>query len=170
MISGKMKFFFFDRARVMGALDKATLSNLSKFGAFLRTRARSLIRKRKASAPPGSPPSSHTGILKQFIYFAYDPSARSVVVGPEKTNQVFFDGTKPVTGTVPEVLEKGGQVTLLEVKRYGRWGRADLRSRRQLAGLPTRHRTVTIAARPYMGPANEATKKELPSIWANSIK
>jgi hypothetical protein len=169
VISGKMKYFFFDRDRVMGAVDKATRTVLSKFGAFVRTRARSLIRKRKAPAPPGSPPSSHTDVLRKFIYFAYDPEKRSVIIGPEKTNQVSFSGVQPVTGTVPEVLEYGGRVTTLEVQRYGRWGRADLRSRRRLAGLPTRKRSITIAARPYMGPANRLESKNLPDLWANSI-
>ena len=61
---------FFDRDAVLKATDKAQRMALSKFGAFVRTRARSSIRKRKGVAPAGSPPSSHTGLLKQFIYFS----------------------------------------------------------------------------------------------------
>jgi hypothetical protein len=170
-LQGKMKHFFFDRQRVISAVDKGVRNVLSRFGAFVRTRARSSIRSRKGVSAPGSPPSSHTGILKRFLYFAYDPTARSVVIGPEKTNQVFFSAAgQPVRGTVPEVLEEGGQVTVMEIRQYGRWYRADLRSRRRLGGLPTRKRTSTIKARPYMGPAFEREKQNLPNLWANSIK
>jgi hypothetical protein len=171
MINARMKSFFFDRPGIIAKVDTATRNVFSKFGAYVRTRARSSIRKRKKPSAPGSPPSSHAGTLRGFIYFGYDPNTRSVIVGPEKTNQVFFNGDgRPVTGTVPEVLEYGGEVRILEVFKYGRWQRADLRSRRRNAGLKTRIRTVTIAARPYMGPAFEAEKKNLPSLWANVIR
>jgi hypothetical protein len=74
-----------------------------------------------------------------------------------------------VKGTVPEVLEKGGDITILDVFKNGSWRRKDLRMRRRLQGLPTRLRTVHIKARPYMQPAFEIEKKQLPSLWANSI-
>lgn len=143
---------------------------LSKFGAFVRRTAKGLIRKRKRSSNPGEPPSSHVGTLKEFIYFAYDTARRSVVIGPMKTNQVFFNSSGPVKGTVPEVLESGGTIRVFEVFKYGRWQRADLRSRRSVTGLPTRIRNVTIEARPYMGPAAKKELPKLPSMWANSLR
>lgn len=165
------KGLFFDRARVVSAVSKAERRVLSKFGAFVRTRARSSIRTRKKASQPGRPPSSHTGILKGYLFFAYEPSRRSVVIGPAKTNQVFFrmDGT-PVTGLVPEVLEYGGAIRILEVLKYGRWQRADLRSKRRLAGLKTRLRTVTIAPRPYMNPALRAEAPKFPLFWRDAVK
>jgi hypothetical protein len=93
-----------------------------------------------------------------------------VFIGPEKTNQVSFSpGGRPVTGTVPEILEKGGRVTVFEVARGDGWQRADLRSRRRLTGKRTRLRTSTVAGRPYMSPAFEKERAKLPSLWERSI-
>jgi phage gpG-like protein len=95
----KMKSMFFDRKAVMSAVDTTTRKVLSKFGAFVRTTARHSIKKRKSAAPAGSPPSSHTGLLKKFIFFGYDKDAKSVVIGPAKLN----------TGTeAPHTLEYSG--------------------------------------------------------------
>lgn len=78
----QIKTLFFDKKKVLDAADRATSRVLSRFGAFVRTRARSSIRKRKRISDPGSPPSSHVGTLRDSIYFAYDPARRSVVIGP----------------------------------------------------------------------------------------
>lgn len=75
-------FVFFDRAAVDAAVDRGTRRALSRFGAYVRTRARTSIRKRKRISAPGAPPSSHSGHLKRLIYFGYDQRTRSVVVGP----------------------------------------------------------------------------------------
>lgn len=140
------KGMFFDRKAVMNAVDKGTRKVLSKFGAFVRTRAKSSIRKSKKAAPPGKPPRSHTGLLKRFIFFVFEPATRNVVIGPAKLNQK--------DSGAPEVLEKGGMSKVVRGSR---------RRRRVV-------RTAAIAARPYMGPAFEAEKKQLPALWANSIK
>ncbi len=49
---------FFDTDRVKRAAGVAARRNLSKVGAFVRTGARSSIRKRKGISTPGQPPSS----------------------------------------------------------------------------------------------------------------
>ncbi len=135
---------FFDRATVMSAADRATVRELSKFGAFVRRRVKSSIKpapKREKTAQkrllikqdgiyissPGNPPVSHVGILRESVLFSYDPSARSVVIGP-----VAFKGS----GRGAKALEEGGESE--------RWGKP-----------------VTIRARPYMKPAFMA---ELPSV------
>ncbi len=56
-----------------------------------------------ASSQPGEPPRSIFGLLRDHIYFVYDPARRSVVVGPAELN-----GTG---GEAPAVLEFGGSVT-----------------------------------------------------------
>lgn len=76
------QFVFFDRAAVDAAVDRGTKRALSKFGSYVRTRAKSSIRTRKRTSLPGQPPSNHTGHLKKLIYFGYDPQKKSVVVGP----------------------------------------------------------------------------------------
>jgi hypothetical protein len=102
---------FFDRPAVIRAVGRAKAAVLSKFGAYVRRSARSSIRpdgKKGIVSGPGEPPRSHVGTLRKFLNFAWDPRSQSPVVGPEKTNQVFFDGAmRPVTGTVPGVPEHG---------------------------------------------------------------
>ena len=182
----RVKEMFFDSQRVMQAVDAAKRTNLSKQGAFVRTAARSSIRKRKRISEPGQPPSSHTGLLRDFIFFAYEPFTQSVVIGPAKTNQVFFDDDmRPITGTVPEVLEYGGRITVVEEWNGSRWRRRDLRrmgavsdvaalrgSRANVfnGGRPIRKRVVTVKARPYMNPALVSAKEDLAKVWKDSVR
>ena len=133
---------FFDRLLIQSKVDAATRKRLSKFGAHVRQTARQSIRKRKGSSRPDQPPSSHTGLLKQFIFFGYDSSQRSVVIGPVAL-------ARKASG-IPAVLEHGGNVTI-------QWGKA-------------RGKTVNIEARPFMGPAFESELQNMTSLWANSIK
>src|SRR5262245_43139919 len=113
------KKFFFTSDAVLRALDKGTRRQLSKFGAFVRTRARSSIRKapkidvatgqvtrkrkgvelKDAVSKPGNPPFSHQGTVRKLLFFAYDPTAKSVVIGPVVGG--------PATGA-PKRLEEGG--------------------------------------------------------------
>lgn len=145
MIRMVTKQMFFDRKAVTSRVDRATRKVLSRFGAFVRTSARHSIRKRKAISEPGNPPSSHTGLLRRFIFFGYDRDRRSVVIGPQRLNQK--------VGDAPHALEYGGTSTVVE----------GLRNRRK-------KRRIKIAARPYMGPAFEREKPKLPAMWANSVK
>ena len=138
----EIKQFFFDRQAVISRLDPATRKVLSKFGAFVRRTAKGSIRQRKTAAPPGSPPSSHTGLLKKFIFFGYDPGQRSVVIGPTRLD-------RRGRGEAPSLLEYGGQTTLV---RRGKRGRA------------------TYKARPFMGPAFEKEQPKLPAMWQDSVR
>jgi len=137
-----VKGMFFDRLRITSKADAQTKKALSRFGAFVRRTARQSIRKRKKSSRPGQPPSSHTGILKQFIYFGCDSHRRSVVIGPVITSRK--------GSGVPATLEYGGQVRITSGKAKGK--------------------TTTIEARPYMGPAFDSELDTVSKLWANSIK
>ncbi|NLW85067.1 MAG: hypothetical protein GXY41_11800 [Phycisphaerae bacterium] len=101
----KITRLFFDSPKVLGAVDTATRKVFSRFGAFVRRTARGSIRKRKASSAPGAPPSSHTGLLKRFIFFSFDPARKSVVIGPMRL-------TENNRGDAPSALEYGGTVTV----------------------------------------------------------
>jgi hypothetical protein len=129
----------------MAAVDGAKRKVLSKAGAFIRTAARTSIRKRKGSAPPGDPPHSHEGSLRRLILFGYDGPADSVVVGP-----VGFKKSDP---PAPSVLEHGGETVVLR-RRGGK-----LESQK-----------VKIAPRPYMAPALERERPKLPLLWRNSVR
>lgn len=173
MLSAKLKSAFFDAEKVIRAIGKARAKVLSKAGAFVRTAARSSIKKSKKTSEPGSPPRGHgQQDLKRKIFFAYDSSRDSVVVGPEKLNIVFFNGSgKPASGTVPQVLEEGGTIGVLEVRNKGKWRRADLRSKRRIAEAEaTRIRKVTIAARPFMGPALVKESNKWPLLFRDAVK
>ena len=135
------KQMFFTSKAVLSATDRATRRVLSKFGAYVRRTAKSSIRKRKRISRPGKPPSSHTGLLRRFIFFGYDPAKRSVVIGPVRL-------THGDRGEAPALLEYGGTTTL---KRRGKRKRARFR------------------ARPYMGPAMEAEEPKLPQMWRDSV-
>jgi len=145
MIGMVTKQMFFDRDKVRKRTDTGTRRVLSRFGAYVRTTAKHSIRKRKRISDPGEPPSSHTGLLRRFIFFGYDRDRRSVVIGPMRLNQK--------VGDAPAALEYGGTSTMVE----------GLRRRR-------RKRRIRIAARPYMGPAFEQEKPKLPAMWRDSVK
>jgi hypothetical protein len=95
---------FFDRPAVRNKIDAGTRKTLSRFGAFIRVAAIRSIRNSKRTSKPGKPPYSHTGLLKRFIYFGYDTTQRSVVIGPVSLSRK--------SGKAPQVLEYGGKVTL----------------------------------------------------------
>jgi hypothetical protein len=137
------KKMFFDRQKVLKAVDKATQKVFSKFGAYVRQRAKTSIRKRKAVSQAGQPPSSHTGLLRSFIFFGYDRPKKSVVIGPVRLNSK--------SGDALPTLEYGGRAKILDRKRK-------------------RKCVVKIAARPFMQPAFEKEKTKLPRLWADSVK
>lgn len=105
MVKIKTQFVFFDTDKVIKAVDRGRRVSLSKIGAFMRTRAKGLIRRSKKSALRGQPPRSHVGTLKNLIYFGFDSSKRSVAVGPLKFAK----------GEAPGLLEFGG-----DAKRAGK--------------------------------------------------
>lgn len=158
------KKLFFDRAAVKNAVDRGTRKALSKFGAFVRTRARSSIRKRKATSKPGSPPSSRTGTLRKLLFFAFDSRAKSVVVGPVPGG--------PMTGA-PERLEYGGtQAGDGRVVWFTNEPGRDARGQFVSNG---RRRVVLDGAlhykpRPFMGPAFRAELPKAPQMFKDAIR
>lgn len=151
---------FFDREKVTRAVDRATHRVLSRFGAFVRTRARTSIRYRKKSSRPGAPPHGHRTMmrmkkdrkgqqkpqmvspLREFIFFAYDESRKSVVIGPALLNA--RGGAQ-----VLKSLEYGGPSVIFDGKKRKR---------------------VMIKARPFMRPARDAEMSKLRQMLANSVR
>ena len=186
----QFKHGFFDRAAVTNAVDKATRRVLSKCGAFVRKRAKSSIRKRKKISAPGSPPSSHVGTLKKLIYFAYDQTAKTVIVGP-----ALFQKTRMLGGkTVPQSLEEGGTSEHEEFQvTGGRWvGRGSplLKDKKDrpgardaagkflkrgtivaadLTGRPKRVVKRALVSRPFMKPALDAEMPKFAPLFKDSV-
>jgi hypothetical protein len=131
---------FFDREKVKRSVDAGTRKVLSKFGAFVRQRAKTSIRKRKGTSPPGAPPYSHVGLLRKFILFAYDAQRRSVVIGPTLTKE----GSQ-----APRLLEHGGDAVIEDRGKK---------------------RHVRYRPRPFMQPAFEQENTKLPALWRNSVR
>lgn len=134
------KRIFFDRPAIANALDAGAKRALSKFGAFVRTRARTSIRKRKKISEPGKPPSSHEGSLRKLILFGYDTGRKSVVVGPIAFKK----------GEAPALLEYGGPAV-----RTGKDGN---------------RRTVYYRPRPFMDPAFKAELPKAPQLFKDMIR
>ena len=107
MIQMRMKLVFFHSPRVRRAMDAATRRALSKAGAFIRQRAKTSIRKRKGVSRPGEPPHSHAGHLRRLIFFAWDPVAESMVIGPVPFKE----------GEAPHLLEFGGRTVRRTTRR-----------------------------------------------------
>lgn len=122
---------FFDSEAVLKAADKMERKQLSKFGAYVRTRWRTSLRYRTDPARPGDPPSVHRSTLRlktnrktgarsrqavsperEFIFFAYDGAEKTVVIGPALTNQKKPKGLG--AQLVTEVIEYGGTETITE--------------------------------------------------------
>lgn len=166
MIDMRVKEMFFDKPAVLKRIGEARKKNLSKAGAFIRTAARGLIRKSKNSSKPGKPPRSHTGLLKDFIFFSYDARTDTVVVGPAllRTRRELH-----AAGTVPQILEKGGAILARQVRRKGRWFTAGEKRWRNTAPDERRVHTLSIESRPYMGPAEAKVRDRTPEVWRNSI-
>lgn len=148
------KDWFFDRAIVADAVDKATKKVLSMQGAYVRTAARHRI---KAAAPgvhakPGESPKSHEGSLKRFLYFAFNPANQSVLVGPQISGKSMAR-SKPI----PAVLEYGGMA------------RVPIAKASPTGGVDVEWKTVNLKPRPFMGPALEASKPKLAEFWKNAV-
>lgn len=183
---GTAKSLFFDRQVVLDSMDKAERKVLSKFGAFVRKRARTSIRKRKKPSAPGTPPSSHVGSLRRGILFAFEPEQHTVVIGP-----LFFPkGTGKRTGviqrshTVPEILEYGG--TLVKIRKVftptgpGKKAKSALQAAAYLRKLKAgeipdnrpfvlKEEVANYPARPYMGPAFEAELPGVERLWQDAV-
>jgi hypothetical protein len=104
--------FFFDRPAVQKKVKDGVQSVLARMGAFVRTRAQRSIRpapKKHFIPVAGQPPRSHVGTLRDLIFFGYDTSTETMVVGPK-----LFKSGKP---TAPNLLEFGGSTINSKGKR-----------------------------------------------------
>ena len=160
--------FFLDSKAVIASLDKAERRVLSKFGAFVRRSAQSSMRKvnkKGTPSPPGQPPKARKGFLKKFLYFVFDPAAKSVVVGP-----VLLPGKAGRNSdTVPATLETGGTLLVNEAaRRDGSWSRRGTRWAK-LNGQATRTRKARVEPRPFMAPAYAKNKPKFMGMWRDAM-
>jgi hypothetical protein len=134
---------FFDPKKIKDPAERAGLSMLAKFGAYVRRRAKSSIRKRKKVSEPGMPPSSHLGQLKDFLFFFVEKEQKNVVVGPILLGKG--------DGTAPRLLEHGGDVMRRRAKQ-----KHDQR--------------YHYSERPFMQPAFDAEIEKAPALLKDKVR
>lgn len=134
---------FFDRQQVLTEAQARHKKTCARFGAFVRTVARRSMRRTKKVSAPGDPPSAHVGLIRDLLFFAWDAATESVVIGPVAANK----GTN-----APALLELGGETTIT------------IRAGVGLDRDKVRRKRVTIAARPFMAPAEQKGIAKLPSM------
>lgn len=138
----KVKYSFFDTAKVQRMLDKKTRQALSKAGAFIRRDAQQSMRSSKKSARPGEPPKTHKKkFLRKFLYFAYDERNKSVVIGP-----VLLQRTR--TDKIPRLMEGGGTRVMMRDRTL---------------------RHMRYHPHPYMRPAFDKNISKIPGLFGVNI-
>ena len=153
---------FFDRQHVIDRVEAAERRLLSKAGSYVRTRARTSIKRRKAISTPGNPPHAHikgTDGIKKILFF-YEKLRHTVIVGPVKF-------TSQGDLTVPGLLEYGGRKREEFVYRRNR----DRRSGRFTGTVKTRVKVnKNYLARPFMRPALALEAPKFPSLWKDAVR
>jgi hypothetical protein len=182
----RFKELFFDRVEIESKTEAAAVKIQSRFGAYVRRRAQTSMRRRKSGhSAPGSPPFARSGEMRKLLFFGYDPSTKSTVIGPagfgKKPGEVpgvhEFGGTLP-GGSVPVVTAFSRIDTGLRLRIIHHARRAKMRVRDYLR---THHhlypeiegvRNVTrnYPARPYMRPALKAELPNFAGLFRDSIK
>lgn len=180
----QLKGFFFDRLAVTRAADAGTVRALSKFGAFVRRAAQTSMRYRKGVSQPGQPPSAHKikqlaalkklgrakhngALLRELLFFSYDPATRSVVVGPL--------GFKTKGTPVPALHEFGGtrmayKGETMEVKNpAGRDPRTGRFFSKGVQNVPLAGKTLRYPKRPFMGPALDRMLPKFAATFKGSV-
>lgn len=182
----QVKNLFFDRPAVMRAAGRSQAVAQRRYAGYLRRVAQTSMRYRKAASPPGQPPSAHKdkrlaalkkkgrakhngAMLREFLFYARDPSAGSTVVGPLgfKTR----GGGQPV----PSLHEHGGTrqaysgETMAVKNPAGRDPNTGRFYSRGVQLVKIGGRTLRYPERPYMRPALMKTKQKFPEAFRNSL-
>lgn len=174
----RMRRFFFDRARVLNAIDKQKAKVLTKGGLYTRQAARKLLGSPSPKAKPrpaGKPPRIHTTderVTLRNILYHYDRHNDNVIVGPVRFNQVNQNAVDLGNITVPELHEFGGEVIIREQAFKDddppQWVRRDLR-RNLKPWLRYRERRAKYPRRPTMDPALKKTIRRVPDLFGFSL-
>lgn len=168
----EIRRLYLDKPLIKKTLDRSTLQFLQRAGAQIRDAARNPIQHGNKPAPPGRPPKSHTGRLKNNIFFAIQPHGNppNCVIGPTKLNSNNHR-IRANRDPIAAIIERGGMVEILE-EQYpdGSWHAAGLRKSSARVTFPTRWKRYRVAPRPYMRPALITNKSRLAGLWRGLFK
>lgn len=73
----------FDPRKLKAAAKRGNITSLGHAGAAIRLAARRSIKKSKKPSPPGAPPHTRKGRVRNAIKYAVVAAAQSVVIGPD---------------------------------------------------------------------------------------
>ncbi len=166
------KRFFFDREKIVAAVDKATRDRLSLGGRILQMAARKLIRK-----APQKRIADLTEKQRDRYYEAFDKWRDGGKVGPKPR--------RPTASSRPGEPPRSQTGLLRKFLLFV----IDLRNRSVVVGpalinKPTgaprileyggtatiNGRTVAIAPRPFMAPAYEIVRAKLVNLWRDAVR
>ena len=137
---------FAETSRVLAAFDAQARKALYFQAGYIRAAARNSMRPGKPHKPskPGQPPHAITRLLKDFLFFSWDPGTKSMVTGPAAFKR----------SNTPRVLEEGGTSDRTIYRRGTQWVNG----------------TVQVKARPYMLPALQRSQEKLSEFWSKSVR
>ncbi|XZE55816.1 hypothetical protein SH139x_001843 [Planctomycetaceae bacterium SH139] len=176
----------FNANRVKKKVDQASFNSLGHAGGAIRKTAYRSIRKRKNPSQPGSPPSSPTGRLRRSFRYEVDRRAPGVVIGPvnEISGQLWnlheFGGKAKKRRRLKRHRFRVGQHGPIRAIRPGKFARIELRTAaqanraRRLIDEENQRRVATkpgrYPKRPFMKPALNTHRAQLPNFWRDSVK
>jgi len=176
----------FNANRVKKKVDQASFNSLGHAGGAIRKTAYRSIRKRKNPSRPGTAPSSPTGRLRRSFRYEVDRSTPGVVIGPvnEIAGQLWnlheFGGVAKKRRKLKRHRFRVGQHGPIRLIRPGKFARIELRTaaqanrarrlideenQRRGASKPRRY-----PKRPFMKPALDTHRAQLPKFWRDSVK
>jgi len=152
-VRAQVKRLFFDRAVIRNQMDTRARVALGKFGALVRKTAIASVKEAPPTqhAPAGSPPFSHMAARRRAINRKRKaegrPKAKPGFKGLKHILYVYDPVKRSVI--IGPASNRTRSITIPEILEEGK---------------------LDIRKRPFMGPAFEKTKTQLPSIWDNSVK
>ncbi len=140
------------RRNVQGHVDRLTWKAMGRMGAYCRMVAKRMLSKfAKGPSRWGHPPHSHTGLLRNKLWWGRKHGGSEVVVGPEDLSHKGYPLGDTMYGnvTVPQLLEHGSGVVGPVRDRKGR--------------------TKIYKKRPYMSPAYNLTWDYRDKLWTQAL-
>ena len=188
----------FNKNQVISNLSRLERRALSRAGSYVAETARRSLKKSRRQSRPGQPPYSHTEKLRNMIRTAVDSNRVMAIAGVLRRYDVESEGLAPpalehggVTKFVPSKgrkyrpgdygvmelgrgnktiqLPNGGttKAVLAKIKTPEQLERAN-ENLRKMNELASKKKTVTIAARPFMGPALMRSQQAITSFFNES--
>lgn len=171
MIGVQVKKMFVDRRIIRARVDRAKLKNLSRQGAFVRTAARSSIRKARMKKV-GEMSTDERELYERRV----DAAKRAGRPKPKRPRAASRPGEPPRSqvGTLRKFLffsyDPRSESVVVGPARTPADDQ-DAPQTLEFGGTAERRgRRVSVAPRPYMGPALTQEQPKFAALWRNSVR